>query len=102
MITSLEEIHLSNPANEIILFPNPATNQVELKFDSQNIEWSIMSLNGLLLSKGNMNREDSNNKIDISTLNPGMYLIEIQSGSFHCEKEIHKRVIILKRPKAYL
>ncbi|MEQ8362168.1 MAG: T9SS type A sorting domain-containing protein [Cyclobacteriaceae bacterium] len=82
MITALEETHPTNPINEIILFPNPASHHVELKFDSQNIEWSILSLNGLVLNNGNMNlNEDPNNLIDISTLAPGMYLIEIHSGS---------------------
>jgi hypothetical protein len=59
---------------EIYLYPNPATDLVTIKGVHQNDQIRIMSLNGTLVSAS------KGSKLDISGLDNGMYIINIEAG----------------------
>lgn len=56
----------------IAVFPNPSTNSIRIQGDFNNSNYSIFNMNGALVGKGNIK-----NAIDISTLNPGIYVIQV-------------------------
>jgi uncharacterized repeat protein (TIGR01451 family) len=61
------------------IYPNPATNTITLKVNSQ-IEWiEIYSVNGKLLSK--VTTENGENTLNIQSLKPGLYLLQTHSAS---------------------
>ncbi|MBO5849585.1 MAG: T9SS type A sorting domain-containing protein [Bacteroidales bacterium] len=72
MVTFLDINSLNNENEEFILFPNPATDYINIKGDVCYYE--IFDTNGKCISK--MNKIDIEQKqIDVSQYNPGIYLI---------------------------
>lgn len=61
----------------VSIFPNPATNFFKLKQLNKNSTIQVYSTSGTLLSESYVTSSD--NKIDISSLNNGIYLIKIKS-----------------------
>lgn len=64
----------NNPTDRITIFPNPAENVITIKSNEQIINIKIYSIEGNLLKEC-----ASKNKIDISFLAKGSYLIEIKT-----------------------
>jgi len=63
---------IDNSMNQIALFPNPASNLVNIESDSDG-ELSIYSIGGKLLVSNHVSI--GNNSIDISELNAGLYIV---------------------------
>ena len=70
LCTGIEEATQSNPMK---LFPNPATNVVELKF-SEIAEIQLLDVSGRML-KSISTLNSNSNRIDISTLPYGIYFV---------------------------
>jgi len=72
------------------LYPNPASNQVNLVFEaSSNSEYSISDISGRLMQGGILSTQTLIHNLDISALNSGIYLITIKSdGSRRTERLI--------------
>jgi hypothetical protein len=77
-----------NPIDEISIFPNPANRELTISSkDGTTIEKVIIyNQTGQIVQK----EKPANNIIDISELQPGMYLIEVVSG----QKKIREKLII--------
>jgi hypothetical protein len=72
IITSIEDIG----APEFRVFPNPASNYITLKSDQDlpsNLEVQIYNLDGKMV-----NKRIAQDQVDISDLNPGFYILNIQ------------------------
>ena len=60
---------------QIILYPNPATNMVNIKNVSEDVQFEVLSMDGKLLKQG------TGKNVDISELTSGFYMIRINNKS---------------------
>ncbi len=60
---------------EIVLYPNPAQNQISIK-DIESGSFRILSLEGKLVAEGKIN----NSAIDVTNLRTGCYMIEVSTS----------------------
>lgn len=72
---------------EFTLSPNPAKDILNISTDEQSISCSVFNLNGQLLLQQTLNNSQV---LSVATLNNGMYLLQVQSGS---RKTIQKFII---------
>ena len=88
LISGFKELRINNKSLEI--FPNPANRQVTIFCkDGTTIEEVIIyNITGQIVHQ----EKPVNNIIDISELQPGMYIIEVISG----ERKIRKKLMIVK------
>lgn len=74
-------------ANDFSIFPNPTTSKIILPNKFQNLDYSLISVNGQPVLQGKVN----SNGIDLSNLAAGMYFIkieEIQTGKTYLSKVV--------------
>tara|TARA_B100000508_G_scaffold140085_2_gene140001 strand:+ start:776 stop:1768 length:993 start_codon:yes stop_codon:yes gene_type:complete len=64
--------------SEVSVHPNPFTNQIFVESTLDQINYSILDISGKLLSKG---ITTSNQSIDVSSLNSGVYFLKIFEGN---------------------
>lgn len=65
------------------LFPNPATNQVQFIIDNQtNLDFALMSPGGHVLKAREIPAKAGLNRIDISDVSAGVYLIQLSNNDF--------------------
>ncbi len=69
--TGISETNVSNTS----IYPNPATNVLNITTDNQLEKVSIFSVNGALV------KTDNQSIIDISNLNKGMYILTVQTDN---------------------
>jgi hypothetical protein len=76
-------------SNNLKLFPNPVTSNLNIKLlnDSSISSARIMDLNGRTI----MTVDDINNSINVSNLQSGMYLIVIESSKGNYTKKFLKK-----------
>lgn len=74
-----------NLANEIDLFPNPFTNEIQLKGEIKEI--NIYNLNGQLISKNS----NLNNVLNVENLESGLYLFEVFTNNGVLWKRLIKK-----------
>ena len=72
---------------EFTLSPNPAKDVLNISTDEPSISCSVFNLNGQLLLQQTLNNSEV---LSVATLNNGMYLLQVQSGS---RKTIQKFII---------
>ena len=64
------------------VYPNPASNDVNVVFESNNTSTYLISdLNGRTMLQGRLETNTFVHNLDISNLNTGVYIITIQEGS---------------------
>lgn len=72
-------------AMKMDIYPNPANDVISIlpsSKENQNLKWNIYSLSGKLMLKGQMEqRSGSVEKINVSSLRNGIYLISIEGKS---------------------
>ncbi|MEZ4778674.1 MAG: T9SS type A sorting domain-containing protein [Flavobacteriaceae bacterium] len=61
--------------NNISLFPNPAQNMIQIESDEQILKVTIYSILGEIIAS-----ENGTKKIDVSTLQRGLYLIQVETS----------------------
>lgn len=66
-------------ASNIIIYPNPAVNTFEIKTDLKLALIEVYNLNGQLLKQTNVMPDE--NKVDISALAKGIYLVKIYTAT---------------------
>ena len=71
-VTGIEDIH----SQEIFIYPNPTTNDLFIKSESPIDKIEIYSLTGTLL----MQENNFNEKISVSALQRGVYLLKVYTG----------------------
>jgi hypothetical protein len=79
---------------ELTIFPNPASERatIQLSLDEeQNIEINLMSINGQLIRKETREYYPNQSiEMDLTTLNPGIYMVNIQTDT----EQFTKRLIV--------
>lgn len=89
--TSVSGFNNLRSENGIKVFPVPATNEINLILDnlnvSENTHYSILNVNGQIVSEGILSFTDNNVKINISPLQAGMYFLKLktQNGTKHVQ-----------------
>lgn len=81
--THVEDLHL----NEVILYPNPATNTFSVEGEFEQLLMTITDLNGKVVSTSK--EIHSGEQHDISTLPQGVYIVSLQSHT----TVVHKRLL---------
>ncbi len=75
LVTSTE---LTNHGTKIKLFPNPASNRLDISATtSEPISIRILDLTGQLV----LDRKNTTGSIDISSIKAGVYIVEVKSGN---------------------
>lgn len=59
---------------ELVIYPNPAKDEISISSKEKFTEFSIMNLTGQVVKKGNFNQ-----KINVSELKKGIYLLSLKS-----------------------
>ena len=76
-ITSNEFVEpLGNEIGGLNVFPNPASDFIQINVRNENLRYKITSLAGRIVKLGLV----SNSKIDVASINTGVYLLEINDG----------------------
>jgi hypothetical protein len=81
-----------NPLDEdVIIYPNPTTNTVNLNMDSKffNGTWQLTDLTGQILLKGEISNNE-NFQLDISNLTPATYFLRISNGKEYKVEKVVK------------
>ncbi len=74
--------------NSIHVFPNPASDHIYLQTDNNNSgDLEILSLSGITVKKAKLS---TNQKIDISELSPGIYILKIEQEGKQTFKKLIK------------
>ncbi len=86
---------LANNNYQIGIFPNPATDKATISLQNiefeQMVEISLRSINGqLLLAESFLVNSDRYFDLDLETINPGIYLVKIQTEN----EQISKKLIV--------
>jgi hypothetical protein len=72
--------------NKVIFYPNPVKDMLYVKTENKINSISIFNINGLKVFEGNL----VDNKIDLSTLNSGIYFVKIETENESTFKKIIK------------
>jgi len=70
--------------NEVMLFPNPVSDRLNMKGIKENADFEIFSTDGKLIRKGKYSPSQT---IDVSRLKVGVYFLKINAKSFKFMKE---------------
>ncbi len=74
-------------ASQLSIFPNPSNGQVTVVFnsvDQEKAEVRVMDISGRLVKEedlGKLNSEETSHVMNVSDLNPGVYVVEIHSSA---------------------
>ncbi|MEW4922564.1 T9SS type A sorting domain-containing protein [Algibacter sp. 2305UL17-15] len=78
---------------EFSMFPNPAKNTVELKFNklnnnNNNIHTAIYDIQGKLILNSDNQLKNSNIKLDVSALKSGIYFLKVTDGMYKLTQKL--------------
>ena len=75
-------------STSVFVFPNPVSSTLQINSSSKALDFQILSANGKVVLSGKAN----NNSIDLSTINNGLYFIQIlfENGQEYKQKIIKK------------
>jgi hypothetical protein len=68
----------NSTVEDVVIFPNPASDQLNIKLKEGKFNWEINDLSGNKLMLGYS--ENKSTLLDVSNLKPGMYMVNINSG----------------------
>ncbi|WP_146194127.1 T9SS type A sorting domain-containing protein [Brumimicrobium oceani] len=79
---------LENEIDEVKIYPNPASEFLNIELDKENLSYSIINMQGVLIDNGNVNAK----QIDVSKLSSGMYVLQLSSkdGNLNYRKQFLK------------
>ena len=89
-----KRLYLHNLENVNIVYPNPFVDSLNVSFEDepdQNINASIYTISGILVSSQVLSIENGRLTIDISILSSGMYYLKLDSESIHAAFKIIKK-----------
>lgn len=72
--TTLSIVDISSPSNNIVIYPNPAYDYLNISNLKEMSHYQIFDVIGNKISEGNLINNDN---IDVSELNTGIYLIKL-------------------------
>jgi Secretion system C-terminal sorting domain len=75
------------------VYPNPASNYFNLRFESQFEEkgnWKLTNTAGTVVSKNNVQvyKGQNLNQIKVSDLAPGIYILQLSSANLQINKQV--------------
>lgn len=78
-VLGIINVAVSSVKHELKIFPNPVieTNRIQLSGVPFNTRWAIYSISGQLIRSGQLKAD---NRIEVSNLNPGTYLLKIDEA----------------------
>ncbi|GEP52542.1 hypothetical protein FNO01nite_32140 [Flavobacterium noncentrifugens] len=83
--TTLGTHTFAENAKKLILYPNPGGEYVRIKSEiAKDLDTKIYSLTGQLVKQGNYQSEEN---IDISTLSPGLYFVQVNGSTLKFSKK---------------
>jgi len=90
-ITSID--YLDYPNNNLIIYPNPVKNILNINWDdkiNRQLNIKIFNLTGQLVLETNIEKDNKNQYIDLSTLPSNIYLIKLTDidGNYWIKKII--------------
>ena len=59
-------------------YPNPTKNSVRLSNITNDLKYTVFTINGVLIKEGEVNTQ--NNEIDLSSFQSGQYLVKTSNG----------------------
>ncbi|GAA4950638.1 hypothetical protein GCM10023314_24940 [Algibacter agarivorans] len=71
-------------AQDIVVYPNPSHGVFNIKLNSQNLQYSLVNIQGQVLEKGSI----SQNKVDFSNHARGIYFVELSNETDRFIKKI--------------
>ena len=87
---SVADVTLSDIVN---IYPNPATDQVTVDWEitsaDNNRTVTIYDINGRVVLKEAANADVFTQSINVSSLEAGMYMVEVQNGEFKSTQKLH-------------
>ncbi|REC51976.1 hypothetical protein DRF62_16420 [Chryseobacterium piscium] len=93
--STLSVNNLEKKQNELIIYPNPASNEINLKFNStdKNLTLNIIDAKGTLVSAKELSSSNSqyNQKIKIENLPAGIYFVQIKGNLTSFSKSFIKK-----------
>lgn len=92
-ITEIEELNSENI--KVTIFPNPATDLINLKLEaeySENLSFEIFDITGNEILKNNLEKGITQKEIDFSSKPAGVYILKIhnETGTFNKTVKIEK------------
>lgn len=85
------EASLSNSSFENLnfsIYPNPVSSTLNLKTELNDFNYTIYSIEGKIVKQGNSNMSETS--VDVSNLNSGIYLVELESNGSKTIQKIIK------------
>ncbi len=80
--------------NNLLLYPNPASNQITLELSEATTQTTILQIKntlGQILKTAPLTKGNKQQQIDISNLAPGFYFVQMQSGNRMISKKFIKQ-----------
>jgi hypothetical protein len=85
----------ASAASSFVLSPNPATNQLRVNFNGNYIQGpgvvSILSASGAIIKKLSIALNNTFMELDVSSLVPGVYFLNVSGKNFNSSKSFIKR-----------
>lgn len=78
-------------ASQLILYPNPTTNELNIKNNSPIEEITIIDINGRILKKLDLDSQVLSIKIEVENLTDGIYFIKIKSNQVETIRKMIKK-----------
>ncbi len=91
IVTGIEDFGVES---ELIIYPQPASDEVILKFDSKlkhNYTWKIVDQRGVTLQRGKFNRGNRLTKIETSQFPSGLYFMYVKGSN---NEVVRKKFVI--------
>ncbi len=100
LVTSVGDDPVLAQVNDIVVYPNPASHQVNFRAPEplvRQYEWSIVDQRGVTVLSGNVNRDLTTQpqQVDITNLADGMYIVAFrQQGG---KPLVYRKIVVMKR-----
>ena len=82
---------VEKPLKDMHLYPNPVTNELNIKGVSEKAHIVVVNLSGTVMKSEVLNQSYDSSRIDVSSLSPGLYLIKIEDKGSSKEFKFVKR-----------
>jgi hypothetical protein len=87
--TSSAVLDTDNSNKDFIIYPNPAKDLIRIDFKQNKANVSILDLSGKLVLQSKIDQE--NNEVNISALNPGLFIVQVQDENGILTKKLLKQ-----------
>jgi hypothetical protein len=89
LIDGINEVYTNN--NAISLYPNPAQNEVHIKFNqavNSNAQYAIFDVMGKKIMEGEFDKFQTNTSITTSLLANGLYFVQLTTNTWQATQRL--------------